>query len=127
MPSCPTVMGFAVAARERPVSGTRDATALSSFHMPCNHPPLHVDFKHHSALWNGSRFLRHCSYSQELQSLACFSPKIQSDVGAPLVLRKQVADIEGAGVRRVAYGKPWYSFSNPSYAAVCHQPAMSRL
>lgn len=55
MPSCPTFMGFAVAARDRRVCGGRDETELSVFHMPCKHRPLHVDFKYDSALWNGSR------------------------------------------------------------------------
>lgn len=37
MPSCPTFMGFAMAARDRRVCGGRDETELSVFHMPCKH------------------------------------------------------------------------------------------
>lgn len=113
MPSCPTFMGFAVAAHDRPASGGRDATALSSFHMVCNHPPLHVDFKHNSALWNGSRVLcRLADTVEHCSRLLAFRRKSQAKSDGPSVLLKQVADTKAAGVRRIAYGKPWYSFSN---------------
>lgn len=126
MPSCPTFMGFAVAARDRRVCGGRDETELSVFHMPCKHRPLHVDFKYHSALWNGSRFLRRFAVMVDSCSrLLAFHGKPKAKSEGFSTLRKQVADIEAAGVRRTAYSKPWYSFSNPLYAAVCHRTAMS--
>lgn len=126
MPSCPTFMRFAVAARDRAVCGGRDETGLSVFHMPCNHRPLHVDFKHDSPLWNGSRFLRRFAATVDSCSRPlAFRAKPKAKSEGPTILRKQVADIEAAGGRRVAHGKPWYSFSNPLYAAVRHRTAMS--
>lgn len=91
MPSCPTFMAFAVATRDRPVSGGRDAIALSSFHVPCNHRPLHVDFKHPSALWNGSRFLRRLA--DIVDNLLAFRGKPKTKSEGFSSLRKQVADI----------------------------------
>lgn len=126
MPSCPTFMWFAVAARDCSVCGGRDETGLSVFHMPCNRRPLHVDFKHDSRLWKGSRFLRQFAVRVDSCSrLLAFRGKPKAKSEGPMILRKQVADIEAAGVRRIADGKPWYSFSNPLYAAVRHRPAMS--
>lgn len=95
MPSCPTFMWFALAARDRPVSGGRDERGLSVFHMPCKHRPLHVDFKHRSPLWNSSRFLRRFAVTVDSCSrLLAFRGKPKAKSEGSSILRKQVADIE---------------------------------
>lgn len=112
MPSCPTFMMFAVVTRDRAASGGRDATALSSFHTACNHRSLHVDFKHPSAFWNGSRFLRRPADTvDDCSRLLAFRGKPEATSEGPSILRKQVADI-----RRVGNTIPRFAVSNPANA-----------
>lgn len=111
MPSCPTFMMFAVSTRDRATSGGRDATALSSFYRPCNHRQLHVDFKHPSAFWNGSRFLRPADTVDDCSRLLGFRGKPEATSEGLSILRKQVADI-----RRVGNTIPRFAVSNPANA-----------
>lgn len=112
MPSCPTFMMFAVSTRDRAAPGGREATALSSFHMPCNHRPLHRDFKHRSALWNGSRFLRRLADTvRNCSRLLAFHDKPKAKSEGSSILRKQEADI-----RRVGKAIPRFAVSNPANA-----------